>query len=59
MFDGLNLGFWVSTQRATSETMSEQRRARLEEIGFIWDAKGDYWEEGLAKLKQQWTQQLF
>ena len=52
LFGGFFLGHWVGTQRATKDSMSVERRNRLTAIGFIWDAKGDYWEDGLTKLKQ-------
>ena len=31
-----HLGIWVMTQRTTKETMSEERRKRLNSIGFVW-----------------------
>ena len=37
--DGLNLGSWVSRQRSNKDTLSPERRQRLDEIGFIWDAR--------------------
>jgi len=33
------LGYWVSTQRKYRDEMSTERRKRLNEIGFVWDAK--------------------
>ena len=36
--DGLDLGRWVSRQRA-NKGLSQERRQRLEKIGFIWDAR--------------------
>jgi hypothetical protein len=36
---GLNLGSWVSTQRSRQDALSPERRQRLEEIGFIWNAR--------------------
>ena len=30
------LGMWVSTQRKKNETMREERRKRLDSIGFVW-----------------------
>jgi predicted helicase len=36
---GHTLGTWVSRQRRNRETLSPERRQRLEEIGFIWDLR--------------------
>jgi uncharacterized protein (DUF2384 family) len=36
--DGFNLGKWVSHQRAKRHTVDPERKQRLDEIGFIWDA---------------------
>jgi superfamily II DNA or RNA helicase len=46
-----NLGIWVATQRRNKDTMSAERRQRLDEISFVWDAREAMWEEGLAALK--------
>jgi Helicase associated domain len=32
------LGYWVSTQRRYRDEMSAERRARLNNIGFVWNA---------------------
>ena len=39
--EGFNLGRWVVTQRSNKDSMSPERRQRLNEIGFIWDASKD------------------
>ena len=44
------LGTWVRKQRSSSATMSDERKKRLEEIGFVWDALEAEWEEGFAEL---------
>ena len=33
---------WVSRQRDTKETLSKERISRLDEIGFIWDARAQH-----------------
>jgi hypothetical protein len=50
--DGYLLGSWVSHQRSGKDTLSEERRQRLDEVGFVWDAQ-DYaaaWEEGFGHI---------
>ncbi|MDE0809816.1 MAG: helicase associated domain-containing protein [Alphaproteobacteria bacterium] len=37
--DGLNLGLWVNRQRSTRDKLSPERIKRLEELGFVWDAR--------------------
>jgi hypothetical protein len=32
------LGWWVSTQRKRRKRMSAERKARLNKIGFVWNA---------------------
>ena len=46
------LGAWVKEQRTNKETMSTERRQRLNEIGFIWNVLESAWEEGVAALRQ-------
>ncbi len=46
-----SLGTWVGYQRKATK-MSNERRQRLDEIGFIWDPLEYHWEENFAALKQ-------
>jgi uncharacterized protein (UPF0303 family) len=48
------LGTWVVNQRNRRDTLSDQRRQRLEAIGFDWKLSParDAWEKGFAALKQ-------
>ena len=46
------LGGWVNKQRADRDTMPDERRQRLESIGFVWAAHTEDWEEGFAALKK-------
>jgi hypothetical protein len=48
----ISLGIWVATQRKNKGTMSTERRQRLDEIGFIWNALESGWEEGFAALME-------
>ena len=34
-----NLGIWVTTQRKAKAKMGSQRKKKLDDIGFIWDAR--------------------
>jgi hypothetical protein len=52
--NGYNLGSWVSTQRrdeVKNRTLPE-RKQKLDELGFIWDVKEYYWNQGYKHLKQ-------
>jgi hypothetical protein len=46
----LRLGRWVGTQRKNKDSMSADRRKRLDNIGFVWDPYESDWEEGFAVL---------
>ena len=48
--DGFALGKWVSTQRKNKDSMSADRKQRLESIGFIWDTSSAQWEAGFSAL---------
>ena len=37
--DGYRLGTWVSKQRGNQAKLSEDRRRRLDELGFVWKAR--------------------
>uniref|UniRef100_UPI00214BFF36 helicase associated domain-containing protein n=1 Tax=Chlamydia suis TaxID=83559 RepID=UPI00214BFF36 len=49
-----DLGSWASVQRKTfkSSELSEDRIARLEEIGFVWDVTEEAWEKNFLELKR-------
>ncbi len=44
---GFRLGPWVSDQRKAKDTMSPERRERLDVLGFVWDPLAAQWEQGL------------
>jgi DNA-binding TFAR19-related protein (PDSD5 family) len=48
--NGIKLGAWVSAQRRNKDTLTPERRQRLDEIGFVWDTLTQQWEEGFAAL---------
>jgi hypothetical protein len=49
--NGFRLGQWVGVQRLSRETMSKDRRQRLDELGFVWDQLEADWERGFSYLK--------
>lgn len=50
--DGIKLGNWVSTQRLNKKSpLTEDRKKRLNDIGFSWDPFGDQWEQGFSSLR--------
>ena len=50
--DSFRLGLWVAVQRRERESMAEQRRRKLDELGFIWDVNEAEWEDGYSYLKR-------
>ena len=46
------LGGWVNAQRNKKNAISAERRQRLDELGFIWNALESEWEEGFVALRQ-------
>ena len=48
------LGSWVNKNRTeqSNGTLSTDRKARLDELGFIWDAHESAWETMFAELKR-------
>jgi Helicase associated domain len=48
--DGYPLGQWVGDQRASYENLNDQRKARLEALGFVWAPNDAKWEEGFEHL---------
>jgi len=50
--DKFKLGGWVKKQRANKNTMSSDRRQKLDSVpGWRWDITPDLWEQGFVKLK--------
>ncbi|WP_180375819.1 helicase associated domain-containing protein, partial [Chlamydia suis] len=49
-----SLGVWVSNQRADFKKgkLAEDRIARLEELGFVWDVTEEAWEKNFLELKR-------
>jgi superfamily II DNA or RNA helicase len=46
------LGQWANSQRTQRDSLSVDRRQRLEALGFDWDPLATDWEEGLVALKK-------
>jgi hypothetical protein len=49
--NGFRLGQWMGTQRQTKDSLSAERRERLNRLGFIWNALDANWEKGFSYLK--------
>ncbi|WP_152975361.1 DEAD/DEAH box helicase [Rhodococcus rhodochrous] len=50
---GAKLGSWVSNQRSMWQSMSDERRVRLQELpGWVWNSRIDSWEDWFSSLEQ-------
>jgi hypothetical protein len=49
---GYNLGSWVGKQRRNKNELSDERRRRLDEMGFEWDPFETDWEKSFGYLKR-------
>ena len=50
--NGSDLGSWVLNQRHNKDSLPENRRQQLDDLGFVWDPLAARWEEGFAKLER-------
>jgi hypothetical protein len=49
--NGINLGIWVHTQRHRQSKMFDERRRRLDDLGFAWNPYTTAWENAFSLLK--------
>jgi superfamily II DNA or RNA helicase/DNA-binding TFAR19-related protein (PDSD5 family) len=49
---GFKLGVWADTQRQNlkKNKLSDERKERLEALGFVWDSLTEKWEKGFREL---------
>lgn len=53
LIDGYKLGSWVIVQRSNKESMTLQRRERLETLaGWAWNSLDEKWETGFQNLAE-------
>ncbi len=45
-------GQWVSIQRRIKDTLSQEKKDRLNDLGFDWDPLETDWQEGFSHLKK-------
>jgi hypothetical protein len=51
--DGYKLGVWVTVQRSNWETLSEERKQRLQQLpGWTPDVRVDQWETGFLHIQE-------
>ena len=50
--EGFPLGSWVGTQRNKKDTLSQEKKDRLNDLGFDWDPFETDWQEGFSHLKK-------
>jgi superfamily II DNA or RNA helicase len=50
--DGYPLGQWVNNQRARKDSLTDSRRKKINDIGFVWDPFDEDWEIGFSHLKR-------
>jgi Helicase associated domain len=48
--NGFPLGRWVANRRSNKDALSEERRERLDKLGFVWDPFETAWKEGFRYL---------
>jgi superfamily II DNA or RNA helicase len=49
---GMNLGSWVSIQRAKKSQLTAGQINKLDSLGFTWDPHAELWEASFSALKE-------
>jgi hypothetical protein len=55
--NSFRLGTWVINQRAKRAALSDERRQRLNRLGFVWDLFGTLWESAFERLANYKTRE--
>jgi superfamily II DNA or RNA helicase len=53
--NGFHLGVWVTNHRAKRALLSDERRQRLNRLGFVWELFGTLWEGAFERLSNYKT----
>jgi hypothetical protein len=48
---GYPLGQWVAVQRYNQDSLDGWRKAQLDQIGFVWSQRDQWWEKAFEALK--------
>ena len=49
--NGYRLGQWVAVQRYNQDNLDGWRKAQLDQIGFVWSQRDQWWEKAFEALK--------
>ena len=57
--DGFKLGIWVSCRRTekSRDKLSKEKIKQLDDMGFVWDAEEQKWQQGIQKLEEYRSEQ--
>lgn len=50
--NGYHLGSWVADQRHNKSQLEQDKKDRLDELGFIWSANTSAWDRGVSEFQK-------